>query len=347
MLSDLQIEQLKKIKELFDSGILTEEEYLLKKNEVLNEVEIGASNSQIRGNDIHETKEEYVQTVSSTPEEARGKSNNAGIAFEYTPKKRKNKVKKPFYKRKWFIGLVIVFVLLIGLGALGSDEETSSDNGSTTEGATTEETSSTSEENEVAKTEQAKVISISASYSGDTSKGVMLDESNSGIKVTAKYDDQSSEDIEGWTIKSPAKLKAGKKAKVKIEYEGKTCELSVKCTSQTKKQYRKSCKKISYKKLARKPDKYTGKNIRIYGKVVQVMEDGNDVELRVATKDDGYGYYDDVVYVLYTYSKSDSKILEDDMVKVYGVSTGTISYQSTMSGTITIPSMVAQQIKVQ
>ena len=76
-------------------------------------------------------------------------------------------------------------------------------------------------------------------------------------------------------------------------------------------------------------------------------EDGSDeVIFRVATKDSGYGnYYDDVVLVYYTYDSDESKMLEDDMVTMWGTSGGTYTYESTMGGDITVPMMYAQYAK--
>ena len=103
----------------------------------------------------------------------------------------------------------------------------------------------------------------------------------------------------------------------------------------------KSCKTIAYDKLARNPDNYIMEEIKISGQVIQVMEgDENDNQLRVAVNGD----YDTVMYVEYDSRIRDSRILEDDYVTVYGSSLGTITYQSTLGGNITIPAMLAGKI---
>lgn len=109
-------------------------------------------------------------------------------------------------------------------------------------------------------------------------------------------------------------------------------------------EYKASCAEIAYDELARNPGSYEGQDIQIYGQVIQVTEDGDELTLRVATLDDGYGYYDDVVLVGYIYSEGESRILEDDMVRVYGSYYGTYTYESTMGGNITVPAISARYI---
>lgn len=98
---------------------------------------------------------------------------------------------------------------------------------------------------------------------------------------------------------------------------------------------------ITYDQLARTPDDYEGKKIKFYGKVLQVMEDSGLTALRIAVD----GNYDTVLYAVYDSSITTSRVLKDDMVTVYGYSAGLYSYQSTMSGVITIPSMIVEKIE--
>ena len=101
------------------------------------------------------------------------------------------------------------------------------------------------------------------------------------------------------------------------------------------------CKEIAYDKLARNPDQYQAEQIKLSGRVLQVMEGDTDYyELRVAVNDD----YDTVMYVTYDHRILESRILEDDYITLYGASMGTITYESTMGGNITIPAMVAGKI---
>lgn len=97
---------------------------------------------------------------------------------------------------------------------------------------------------------------------------------------------------------------------------------------------------ITYEQLARTPDKYIGKKVKFSGKVIQVIEDDDEIQIRLAVNDD----YDTILFASYDPSIVDSRILEDDHITIYGVSVGTISYESTMGGKITIPGVVIEKI---
>lgn len=97
---------------------------------------------------------------------------------------------------------------------------------------------------------------------------------------------------------------------------------------------------ITYEQLARDPDQYKGKKAKFTGKVIQVSEDNRKVQLRIAVNDD----YDTVLLVAYDSNITSSRILENDNVTVKGVSSGVITYQSTMGGNITIPAMAVEMI---
>lgn len=98
---------------------------------------------------------------------------------------------------------------------------------------------------------------------------------------------------------------------------------------------------ITFDQLARTPDQYEGAKVAFTGKIVQVIEDTNSTEIRLAVNGD----YDDIILV-YIPSKvlGSSRVLEDDLISIYGISKGTVSYESTMGGKITVPSMKAKII---
>lgn len=97
---------------------------------------------------------------------------------------------------------------------------------------------------------------------------------------------------------------------------------------------------ITYNQLARTPDKYIASKVKFYGKVIQVIEDGTDVQLRIAINDD----YDNILLATYSASLIESRILENDEITIKGVSAGVITYESTMGGNITIPAVVVNSI---
>lgn len=97
---------------------------------------------------------------------------------------------------------------------------------------------------------------------------------------------------------------------------------------------------IKYDQLARTPDDYVDKKIKFKGKVIQVLEGDDQVQIRLAVNSN----YDTILYGTYLKDIVSSRVLEDDVITVYGTSTGLLSYQSTMGGTVTIPSTLIDKI---
>ena len=100
---------------------------------------------------------------------------------------------------------------------------------------------------------------------------------------------------------------------------------------------------IPYKTLARDPDKYTSQLITFSGRVVQVMEDGNELTLRIATSEDEW---DDIFLVGYVLPDGASRILEDDKISIWGQYLGVTSYQTVLGATVTLPSALALYIEI-
>lgn len=97
---------------------------------------------------------------------------------------------------------------------------------------------------------------------------------------------------------------------------------------------------ITYSQLARTPDDFKGKKVKFSGKVVQIIEGDSTIQMRLAVGGD----YDTILFGKYSSSIVSSRVLEDDYITIYGTSVGTISYQSTMGGTITIPGVSIEKI---
>ena len=150
----------------------------------------------------------------------------------------------------------------------------------------------------------------------------------------------SSSTIESSSSKAEQLTKASKEAEAStqksIENEEKEAaekaerEAELNAKNQDRSTYDAS---ITYDQLARTPDDYLFKKIVQTGKVIQVIEDDGKNQLRVAINDN----YDNIMYVEYDPSIVSQRILEDDMITFYAFSAGTISYESTMGGKITIP----------
>ena len=150
--------------------------------------------------------------------------------------------------------------------------------------------------------------------------------------------------MSGWSIETPITLTAGTTSECTVEYKGKTCSISITCSTPDEATYKASCQSIAYDDLARNPDNYKGKNVKFTGKVVQVIEDNSGSTYRINVTKGKYSSWDDTVLVAYSPSSSSNRILEDDIVTFYGISGGLYTYKSTMGASITIPSVYAKYI---
>ena len=109
--------------------------------------------------------------------------------------------------------------------------------------------------------------------------------------------------------------------------------------------YVSKCKTYQYETIARDPDKYLLTNAKYTGEVIQVVEDGNKYQLRVDITKTRYGYTD-TIYVTYNRKEGEARILEKDIVNIYGVNMSTVSYKSVLGASITLPYVIATYIDV-
>ena len=84
-------------------------------------------------------------------------------------------------------------------------------------------------------------------------------------------------------------------------------------------EYKASCSTIDFKTLSRNPDKYIGNRYTFTGEVIQVMEESssNTVHLRLDITKTSYGY-SDTIYVVGELDNSGDRILEDDIITIWG-----------------------------
>lgn len=80
--------------------------------------------------------------------------------------------------------------------------------------------------------------------------------------------------------------------------------------------------------------------MKFTGKVIQLIEGSSTTQIRFAIDND----YNKVVLCEYDSSIVESRVLEDDIITIYGISAGTVSYQSTMGGQITVPAILIDRV---
>lgn len=71
------------------------------------------------------------------------------------------------------------------------------------------------------------------------------------------------------------------------------------------------------------------------------MEDDGTTAIRLAVNED----YDNILIGVYDSNIVSSRILENDKVTIYGISTGLYSYETVMGDTLTIPSVQVEKIE--
>ncbi len=115
------------------------------------------------------------------------------------------------------------------------------------------------------------------------------------------------------------------------------------------KNYKDSCQKLNYKDVLRDPDKYYGQRAYWFGEVTQVVD---SISYMIYVDCKKYQYYDgyscnNPIYVVYISSESSQRLIEHDMVKIYGYMAGNQSYTTVMGANKTIPKVNALYADIQ
>ena len=112
-------------------------------------------------------------------------------------------------------------------------------------------------------------------------------------------------------------------------------------------EYKASCNSVSYIEIARNPNNYIGQKAVFSGKVIQVQENGEKVVLRVNVTKGDYEMWDDTVYVDYQRKDdNESRILENDIITMYGEIKGIKEYTAVFGNQISIPHIEAEYIEI-
>lgn len=106
-----------------------------------------------------------------------------------------------------------------------------------------------------------------------------------------------------------------------------------------KKDFISKCQKYSYKEIFRNSDQYIGKHAVFKGKVFQVIDNGDMYDFIIEVNKDEYGFYEDSIYASIEKSYFNGRILDDDIITIYGKLNELYSYEAVSGQTITIPSM--------
>ena len=112
-------------------------------------------------------------------------------------------------------------------------------------------------------------------------------------------------------------------------------------------EYKELCVQVQYNDIARNPQNYKGEYATYTGKVIQVQENGERVILRVNITKDKQGLWNDTLYVEYIRKSNDEpRILNDDIITLYGKIEGVKSYTAVLGDQITLPYVIAEYITI-
>lgn len=122
---------------------------------------------------------------------------------------------------------------------------------------------------------------------------------------------------------------------------------------ETEAEYKASCKSYDYDSIERRPADYAGKRAVFKCVVNQVIENGNTIMLRVGVPNSWDSWkiiterYDKEFRVTYTKkSSNEDRILEDDVIRIYGELNNTTTYETVLHAQRTIPDFKAKYIEI-
>lgn len=98
---------------------------------------------------------------------------------------------------------------------------------------------------------------------------------------------------------------------------------------------------LPYNQILAHPSRYEGTKVRFSGEIFQVQEDSGTSVILLSVTDEGYGFWDDHVWIDYN---GTIRGAEGDQLTVYGTMTGTQDYDTQAGGNTTVPSMRAKYV---
>lgn len=111
-------------------------------------------------------------------------------------------------------------------------------------------------------------------------------------------------------------------------------------------EYKVSCASYAYREIARYPGKYSGNPAYFCGEVFQVIEDGDNVSLMVNVTESDWGW-EDSMFITYTRKSPDeARVLEDDIIEIWGDLGDLYTYETVLGDTQSIPSVAAEYINI-
>lgn len=113
----------------------------------------------------------------------------------------------------------------------------------------------------------------------------------------------------------------------------------------SEKTFKAQCETIAFSTLSRNPDKYKGKKFKFTGEVIQVSETNLygstycDLRINVTRNElfEGEYFWDDTIYATVTIPDGADRILEDDIITIWGTCEGNYTYTSILGSSVSLP----------
>lgn len=113
--------------------------------------------------------------------------------------------------------------------------------------------------------------------------------------------------------------------------------------------FKQACGTYSYDEIARSPGSYEGKRAKFTGEVIQVQQSNGQglvvYVMRVNVTKGRYSYKD-TVYTTYLTTEDAPRILEDDIITMYGTLEGEKTYTTVLGASVTIPAFTAIYVDI-
>ena len=127
--------------------------------------------------------------------------------------------------------------------------------------------------NEKVEASQEKLENMTALYTGFAEANETID-NKSKIGVWAYYEDGTKEFItQGWTVKEPVTLEAGKTSEVTVEYQGLESTISVECSEVDEASFKAESQSPDQSDLEVTHSKWYGKKLTYTGKIIARVDD--------------------------------------------------------------------------
>lgn len=114
-------------------------------------------------------------------------------------------------------------------------------------------------------------------------------------------------------------------------------------------EFKAQCSTIDFDTIARNPDKYKGKKYKFTGEVIQVSETSllgmTFCDLRINVTEGEYGW-EDTIYATVTLKEGEDRILEDDIITIWGTCEGNYTYTSIMGASISLPKIDVEYFEI-